>query len=140
MKSVFPSSLLKKALVADAVVSGAVAALQVALPDTLGRLLMLPRALLVESGVFLVAYTVLLVVLARSDRVWSGLVGFIVLGNVGWAAGCLLLPATGLVQPGPLGLAFVGVQAVTVLVFAALEYGGLRASSLAAPPAGAVRT
>jgi hypothetical protein len=46
---------------------------------------------------------------------------------------------TGLAQPGPLGLAFIGLQAVTVLVFAALEYAGLRAS-LPARPAGAVRT
>ena len=76
MRTVFPSSLLRKALIADAVVSGAVAALQLAMPQALGRLLLLPRGLLVETGMFLVAYTLLLILLARSARVWSGLITF----------------------------------------------------------------
>ena len=33
MRTIFPSSLLKKALAADAVASGALAALQLAMPD-----------------------------------------------------------------------------------------------------------
>jgi hypothetical protein len=139
MQTVFPSSLLKKALAADAVVSGAVALLQVSMPDALSRLLMLPRGLIVETGAFLVAYTVLLIVLTRSARLWPVLVTVVVLGNVAWAAGCATLLGASLVQPGPLGMAYVAVQAVAVLVFAGLEYLGLRDSE-PAPAASAVRT
>jgi hypothetical protein len=138
MQSVIPSSLLKKALAADAVVSGAVAVLQVSMSDGLGRLLMLPRGLLVETGVFLVAYTVLLVVLARSGRIWSSLILLVVAGNVAWAAGCAALLGTGYLEPNTLGLAFVAVQAAAVLVFAGLEYLGLRDSD-PAPSSGALQ-
>ena len=131
MSSVTPSDLLKKALAADAVVSGAVAVLQLAIPDALSRLLLLPRGLLVETGLFLVAYTLLLIVLARSARVWSPLILVIVVGNVAWAAGCAVLLGTGQLQPSILGIAFVAQQAVAVLVFAGLEYFGLRESPAA---------
>jgi hypothetical protein len=127
MQSIIPSGFLRKALLADALASGALAVLQVAMPDALGRLLMLPRALLFETGVFLVAYTVLLVVLARSARVWPGLIMLVVIGNVGWALGCGMLPVAG-IQPNALGVAFLAMQAVAVLVFAALEFAGLKRS------------
>lgn len=128
MKTVLPSSLLKLALAADAVVSGAVAVLQVLAANWLAELLQLPRSLLLETGVFLLAYTVLLIVLARSPRVWSVLIGLIVIGNAGWAACCLVLLVTGMLSPNLLGVAFVLVQAFAVLIFAVLEFRGLSAS------------
>jgi len=132
MQIILPSKLLRLALLADAAASGALAVLQLAMPDVLSRLLMLPRGLLLETGAFLVGYALLLLVMARSARLWSALVGFIVLGNVGWAAACAALLGTGLVQPGALGLAFVAMQALAVLVFACVEYLGLRQSAPAA--------
>jgi hypothetical protein len=132
MHTVYPSTLLRRALGADALVSGAVAALQLAAAGALADLLALPRALLVETGVFLACYTVLLVVLARSERVWRPLVLVIVAGNVGWAIACVGVIAAGVVQPSALGVAFVAVQAVAVLGFAALEGLGLKASRPAA--------
>ena len=128
MRSVIPSPFLRTALTADAVVSGGVAALQLTAASWLSELLMLPRTLLVESGAFLVAYTVLLVALARSARVPSAVVGIIVLGNIAWAVGCLGLLAMDAPAPSRLGVAFVLVQALAVLLFAALEYVGLNAS------------
>ena len=135
MHSVIPSSLLKKALAADAVVSGAVALLQLSMTDVLSRLLVLPRGLLVETGVFLMGYTLLLIVLARSARIWPALIVMIVLGNAGWAAGCAVLLGAGYLQPNAPGLAFIAAQAAAVLVFAGLEYLGLRYSDQARPSA-----
>ena len=129
MRTVLPSRLLKLSLVVDAVASGALALLQVVAPDALGRLLRLPPGLLLETGVFLVGFTWLLVVMARSERLWSPLVAFIVVGNVGWAAGCAALLGTGVLEPNWLGLAFVSMQALAVLAFAAAEYLGLRQSA-----------
>ena len=138
MKTVSPSRLLKLALTADAVVSGLVGMLQLAALDWLSQLLSLPRSLLLETGVFLIGYAVLLVVLARSARVWQALIGMVVVGNVGWAIGCVVLVASGVLSPGAMGLAFVAVQAITVLVFAAQEFNGLIASARA-PGAGVAR-
>ena len=129
MKAVYPSRFLKFALIADAAVSGAVAALQLAAPDGLSQFLLLPRSLLIETGIFLVAYTVLLVVLARSSVVWTALIGLVVIGNASWAAGCVAALVSGLLLPNMFGTAFVMVQAVAVLVFAVLEFRGLNAST-----------
>ncbi len=129
MKTVVPSSLLSFALMADAVISGAVVVLQLAAPEWLSQRLLLPRALLIETGIFLVGYTLLLVLLARSSRVWSALIGIIIIGNVGWAVGCVALLVLGVLSPNALGVAFVLMQAVAVLFFAALEFKGLAASA-----------
>jgi hypothetical protein len=128
MRTVSPSPLLKTALVADAVVTGAAAVLQLTAASWLSELLVLPRALLIESGAFLVAYTALLIVLARSARVPSAIIAIIILGNVGWAVGCAALLITDTLSPSGLGVAFVIMQAAAVLVFATLEYQGLKAS------------
>lgn len=133
MKTVHPSRLLAVALLADAGVSGAVAALQLAVPGWLSDHLLLPRSLLVESGAFLVAYVALLLGLARRRTVWSALIAMVVAGNVGWALGCAALVASGTVAPNALGIAFLAAHVVAVLVFAVLEWKGLAAS---APVAG----
>ena len=137
---IHPSPLLKNVLYADAAVSGAVALLQLAASDLLAGLLALPVALLFETGVFLVAYVVMLVAMARSRHLATGLVLLVVLGNVGWALACaaltMLLPAV----PTGLGIAFLLLQAAAVLVFAALEWAGLRASAPAASPLSAARS
>ena len=67
MTSIHPSRLLVLALRADALLSGSVAALQLLLTGWLAHRLQLPHALLVESGVFLVAYANLLLWLASTE-------------------------------------------------------------------------
>lgn len=128
MSIVQPSPLLKKALMADAVVSGSAAVLQIAASTRLSDLLVFPQWLLFESGVFLVAYTVLLVVLARSARVAALHIRLVVAGNIGWAIGCVGLVVGNVVAPSGLGWAFLTAQVTAVLTFAGLEWTGLRAS------------
>ena len=129
MRSIHPSPLLKGALNADALVSGAVAALQLLGGQSLASWLALPQPLLTATGAFLVAYAIFLLALARSSSVGSLLIWVIVLGNVGWALGCVALLALGSLMTGSLGTAFVLVQAAAVLIFAALEYKGMRTSA-----------
>lgn len=136
MSTVQPSPLLKKALAADAAVSGSVAILQVLASSSLSGLLLLPQPLLFESGLFLVAYTVLLVFMARSARVSSSLITLVVVGNVAWALGCVALVVGNAVTPSTLGLVFLTVQVLSVLAFAALEWAGLRKSPVVAPSGG----
>jgi hypothetical protein len=128
VKLVQSSRMLKTALAVDALSGAGTATLQLLMPRLLADQLGLPMALLLESGLFLVAFAALLAFLARRERVAAPLISAIVLGNVGWSAGCVLLWATGLVNPTPLGVAFLTLQAAVVLALAAWEAAGLRAS------------
>lgn len=125
MRTVTPSPLLKLALLTDAAVTAAVALLQLAALDVLAGWLALPRALLLESGLFMAAYAGALLWLARRGRMPVLPVQLIVAGNLGCAG--LLVAAAG-VTPTALGYAYVGVQAVAVVAFALMEAAGLRAS------------
>jgi hypothetical protein len=129
MRNIHPSPLLKGALTADALVSGAVAALQLLGGQSLASWLALPQPLLTAAGAFLVAYAFALLVMARSTSIGSLLIWVVVLGNVGWASACIALLAIGSLATGSLGTAFVLVQAAAVLVFAVLEYKGMRSSA-----------
>lgn len=129
MQTIQPNGFLRGVLLADAVVSGAVALLQLALTGLLVELFYLPSSLLMGTGAFLMAYVVLLIVLARSVRVWPALIWIVVVGNVAWALGCVGLMVGAKLNPSPLGVAFLAVQAVAVLLFAGLEYKGLGESA-----------
>jgi hypothetical protein len=128
VKLVQPSHMLKTALAVDALSGAGTATLQLLMPRLLADQLGLPMALLLETGLFLVAFAALLAFLARRERVAAPLIWAIVIGNVGWSAGCVLLWATGLVIPTTLGVAFLTLQAAVVLALAAWEAAGLRAS------------
>ena len=135
MRTVIPSTLLKWSLLVDAAASASMAALHLAAPDLLVRLLALPRGLLVETGMFLVAYVALLLLLARSGRVWMMLAVAVVAGNAAWAIASLLLPASGLVAANGWGVAYIVLQALAVAAFAAMQLVGLRRSLPTFPPA-----
>lgn len=127
MKTVHPSGMLKAALLCDAVVSAGVALAHLLLNRFLAERLGLDSRLLLYTGLFLLGYANLLLVLAYTDRVWVSLLRIIIVGNAGWAMGCLLLALV----PGrvPLAAAFLGMHALGTLAFAAWEYAGLHASS-----------
>lgn len=129
MTSIHPTRFLRHALIADALACSALVLLQLSLPDFLARQLQLPSVLLTGSGIFLAAYVVLLIVLASSKSVWKAMVGLVVVGNVGWAAGCIALAA--LAAPSGLGVAYLLAQAVFVLVIARFEWVGLSGSAVA---------
>ncbi len=138
MQTVHPSQLLKIALLLDAVVSGTVGLLQLSAATALTSLLALPHAVLMGTGEFLVVYALLLVGMASRTRLWPALVMFIVLGNVMWGLGCVVLLLAGVLSPNALGVGFVLMQTVAVAVFAALEWRGLRRSAPAGAAARAV--
>jgi hypothetical protein len=135
MKSVTPSPLLKLGITIDAVASAASAVLQLAALGLLTEWLVLPRALLLETGVFMIGYAALLVWMARSARVPVLLTRFIVLGNLAWALACVGILVGGVVSPSPLGVFYVGTQAVAVAAFALMQAIGLKASAPVAAPA-----
>ena len=127
------SPTLKAALLADALVSGTVAMQQLAFTAPLAELTLLPAALLSGTGLFMVGYTALLLVLWRAPRVQTWLIRFIIAGNIGWALACLALLAGQVVPFNAWGEALVLVQAAGVLVLAAWEALGLKRCGEARP-------
>jgi hypothetical protein len=126
------SPFLRNALLADALVSGAAAALMIAGAGLLGPLLGLPEALLFWAGVALVPFVALVYVTARRASVPRLLVLDIALVNAAWVAGSFAIMLAGLVTPNLLGVLFITAQALAVALFAALQVMGLRSAPVAA--------
>jgi hypothetical protein len=131
MQSIHPSGILKSALLFDAVTSGALALLHLLGNHFLSTRLALDSRLLLYTGIFLLGYANLLLVLAYTDRIWLWLLKAIIAGNAGWAAGCLAVGALTMLSGQALlslTLAFLALQTAAVLMFAGWEYAGLRTS------------
>ena len=133
MLTVRPSPSLRFALLADACVSGATGLLQLGATQSLSALLALPHAVLLGTVEHFVVYALLLAAMATRTRLWSAPVRVVVPGNGLWALASVGLLLSGALSPSPMGVGFVLLLAVAVLVFAALEWRGLRRS----PPAAA---
>lgn len=123
-----PSTFLRRALLADAIVTGAVALLQTFGAGLLTPLLNLPEPLLRETGLFLIAYTALVGWLGTRQSIPGALVAIVIAGNAAWALGSIALMFSGAVTPNLLGYVFIALHAITTGVFAELQYIGLRKS------------
>jgi hypothetical protein len=126
-----PSMLLRRALLADAIFSGASALLLSLGAGALAPLLDLPQALLRETGLFLIAYTALVGWLGTRPSMPRALVAIVVAGNAAWTIASIALLFSGWVTPNLLGEILVAAQAIVVGVFAELQYVGLRRSEVA---------
>jgi len=129
MSAITPSPLLRFALNLDAGVSGAIALTQLLLADWLAGATLLPAALLLESGVFMLVYAAVLLWLARRAEMRRGWVLLIALGNLGWALACVALGLSGFVPGTPPAIAYLLMQAFGVVLFAVLQFKGLSLST-----------
>jgi hypothetical protein len=123
-----PSVFLRRAILADAIVSGAMALLLTFGAGMLAPLLNLPEALLRETGLFLIAYAALVGWLGTRATMPKALVAIVIAGNAAWTIVSIALLFSGAVTPNLLGEAFVALQAIAVGAFAELQYIGLRKS------------
>jgi hypothetical protein len=123
-----PSTLLRQALLADAVTSGACGVLMLAGASLLEGMLGLPGTLLRGAGATLIPYAGLLAYLSTRDDLQRVVVWAVILGNAVWAADSLLLLVSGWVEPTRAGVAFVVFQALAVAMYAELQFVGLRRS------------
>jgi hypothetical protein len=113
---------LRTVLTVDALTCVAMGVLLGTLSARLSAWLGLPAALLFWAGVVLLPCAVLMLVAAR--RPGAGLVKLVVLGNAAWVAASVLVLLV--LDPTPLGVAFVAAQAVVVAALAWLEGHGSR--------------
>ena len=123
------SSFLRRVLLADGVNGLAVAAVHLLAGTLLASWLALPQALLVGTGVFLIGWGVWLVWLGRTRQLGAGAVWVVIGGNALWAlaAVTLLLGDVG-AQASAWGRAYLVLHALVVVVFAELQWWGLRRS------------
>ncbi|MEO5669468.1 MAG: hypothetical protein ABIR26_02150 [Ramlibacter sp.] len=125
--SIFSSPrFLRYVLLADAASCIATGALQVAFTGALAQHLGIPAGLLAGTGWFLLAYAATVAFIATRDPIPRGFVWLLVAGNLGWAAACVALLASGWIAPASLGVAWILAQAATVAVLAELQWTGLR--------------
>lgn len=124
-----PSSLLRRALVADAVISGAVGALQLAVAGPLSGLLAIEAGWLQRSGVILLAWTALLGWMLTRKTVSPPMAWTVIGINLAWVAASILVLVEGAIAPNTLGTAYVLAQAAVVAIFAELQFFGLRRQS-----------
>jgi hypothetical protein len=125
-----PSSLLRKALLADAVLSGLTGLLLVLAASPLATPLGLPVGLLRGSGILLVPFAAFVAWLRAQERIQRPLVFAVVACNALWALDSVLLLFTGWLEPTFPGEVFVAAQAIAVALLAELEFVGLRRSTL----------
>jgi hypothetical protein len=124
-----PSLFLRRALQADAIFSGAGAAMFGLGAGLLAPLCNLPESLLRESGLFLVAYAAFVGWLGLRESLPRIVVGVVVVGNAAWTLASVALLLSGAVTPNLLGEALVATQAIVVGLLAELQFIGLRRSS-----------
>lgn len=125
-----PSPLLRKALLADALLSGITGLALLLAAGPLAILEGLPVGLLRWSGIILIPFAAFVAWLSTRERVQRPLVFAVVACNALWALDSVLLLVTGWVEPTILGEVFVLGQAAVVAVLAELEFIGLRRSTL----------
>ena len=123
-----PSLFLRRALQADAIFSGAGAAMFSLGAGVLAPLCNLPEALLLETGLFLIVYAAFVGWLGLRESMPRILVGVVVVGNAAWTLASIALLFSGAITPNLLGEALIAAQAIVVGVLAELQFIGLRRS------------
>lgn len=127
-----PTTFLRRALVLDAVASGATALLTILGAGLLADLLGLPATLLRIAGLIMVPFIALVVWAALRQPAPTGAVWAIIVMNGLWVLASIGLLVSGKVDPTALGYVFVLGQALAVAVFAELQVMGLRRATAAA--------
>jgi len=120
------STYLRRALVLDAVASGATALLVIAAAGRIDGLLGLPAALLRGAGLVLVPYVAFVMFVATRARIEPAAVWVIIASNALWALASFAVLLSGQLAPTGLGIAFVAAQAIVVALLGELQYMGLR--------------
>ncbi|MEU4799861.1 hypothetical protein [Streptomyces sp. NPDC023327] len=122
-----PTTMLRRFLGLDALVTAGNGLAYVAASGPLGRFLGVDSGLLLGLGVFLTAYGAGVGYLAARKSPPTFGVRAVIEGNAAWALLSVLALALWL-SPSTAGAVWIPMQAVTVGGFAALQYAALRAA------------
>lgn len=129
MPIVSPSPLLRRALFADAAVSGAAGLLMTLGAAHLAGLLGVPAGLLRYAGLSLLPFAAIITYLATRASLPRPVIWAVIVCNALWAADSFLLLLTDWVWPTALGYGFIIAQALAVAAFAEAQRLGLKRST-----------
>jgi hypothetical protein len=125
-----PSSLLRRALLADATLTSIAGVVLVLAASPLGVFLDLPAAMLQIAGLIFIPFGAFAGWVGTRPRVHRPLVFVVIAVNALWAVDSVLMLLTRWVETTPIGELFVIGQAVVVAAIAEIEFIGLRHSTL----------
>ncbi len=117
---------LRQAVLADGIISGAMGVLLLAAAGPLSGLLGLPAAFLFWVGTALLPWMAALVLIARKERLSGGAVETVIALNAIWVLASIALIIFVPFGLTGLGIAFVVAQALAVIIFADLQFFGLK--------------
>ena len=126
MSRLYASTFVRRVLAADAVTRSAAGLLMVAAAGPLDGLLDVPAILLRYAGLSLLPFAAFVAWLATQTEIPRAGVWTVIVLNMAWVVGCVLLLIGGPIAPNGFGVAFILVQAITVGVLGELQYVGLR--------------
>jgi hypothetical protein len=116
----------RNAVLADAAVSGAFAALLIAGSGLIAPLTGLPAGFVFWIGVALLPWTAALALIGRAEPPAAGAVEAVIAGNALWVAASIAVLLLGVFDLNALGVSFVVAQALAVAILAELQFIGLR--------------
>jgi hypothetical protein len=125
-----PNTVLRYALLADAIASGATGLLLIAGAGLLESFTNIPVALAREAGLVLIPYVAFVATVGTRENIMRGAVWAIIAANAVWALASVALLVSGWIAPNVLGVIFVAMQAAVVAVFGELQFIGLRRSAM----------
>jgi hypothetical protein len=126
-------SLLRQALLVDAVCSGLMGLGLVVMAPVLAEFLVLPASLLSQAGIALIPFAAFVAWLASRQNPSPWAVWTVIGLNVLWVVDSALLLLTKQVVPNAIGYGFIVGQAVVVALFAEWEYVSLRKEAVESP-------
>lgn len=124
------SVLLRRVLLADAIVSGVTGIAMMLGAEMLSPLFGVAAALLRWAGVSLMPFAAFVAAVAMRDSISTAGVRVVIAANLLWAADSVLLLFTGWVDPTVLGYAFIVGQAILVAALAEVQHIGLKSATL----------
>ncbi|MFD4943097.1 hypothetical protein ACFVYE_28890 [Streptomyces sp. NPDC058239] len=119
-------SLLRFALVADVVLTGANGIGYLALATVLDSFLGVRLSVQYPVGVFLTVYALWVLVVSRQENISRGAVSVIITLNVAWAVASVAAVAVDALTATGIGNGWIVFQGLVVAAMGALQYVGLR--------------
>lgn len=121
---------LRRVLWLDAILGAATVPSHLLNTGFMSNLLGLSQSMLVWSGWLLVAFAAFIMLIVSQKPISRSLVKVLIAGNLLWVAGCIELFVVGQGTLTTLGIAYIGVQIVSVGLLSAMEWYGLRKDHL----------
>ena len=119
-------NFLRRVLWLDAILGAATLPSHLLNTGFMSNLLGLSQPVLVWSGWLMVAYAAFIILIVSRKAISRSLVKVLIAGNLLWIVGCIELLLVGQGTLTTLGIAYIGVQIVTVGLLTMMEWRGLR--------------